>query len=86
MFDGTLDKYTGSDYTIELQEIAKPYRAKPRYAFLYPTFPRNTRKKEFDRLTKIGVFNVKYNNFQWSATTFIIPKKNCTVIFISDFN
>ena len=29
MLDGTLDKYTGSDYTIELKEDAKPYHAKP---------------------------------------------------------
>ena len=29
MFDGTLGKYTGSDYTIELKEDAKPYHAKP---------------------------------------------------------
>ena len=29
MFDGILDKYTGSDYTIELKENAKPYHAKP---------------------------------------------------------
>ena len=29
MFDGTLGKYTGSDYTIELKEDAKPYHTKP---------------------------------------------------------
>ena len=29
MFDGTLGKYTGSDYKIELLEGAKPYHAKP---------------------------------------------------------
>ena len=29
MFDGSLGKYTGSDYTIELKEDAKPYHAKP---------------------------------------------------------
>ena len=27
----------------------------------------------------------KINNSQWTAPTFIIPKKNCTVRFISDF-
>ena len=26
MFDGTLGKYTGSNYTTELKEDAKPYR------------------------------------------------------------
>ena len=29
MFDGTLGKYIGSDYTIELKEDAKPYHDKP---------------------------------------------------------
>ena len=29
MFDGTLGKYIGSDYTLELQDDAKPYNAKP---------------------------------------------------------
>ena len=29
MFDGTLGKYTSSNYTIELTEDAKPYHAKP---------------------------------------------------------
>ena len=28
IFDGTLGKYTGSDYTIELREDAKPHHAK----------------------------------------------------------
>ena len=28
-FDGTLGKYTGSNYTIELKEDAKSYHAKP---------------------------------------------------------
>ena len=29
MIYGTLGKYTGSDYTIELKEDAKPYHTKP---------------------------------------------------------
>ena len=38
MFDGTLGKYTGSDYTIELQENAKTYHVKLYHAnpFLIP--------------------------------------------------
>ena len=67
MFDGTLGKYTGSNYTIELKEDAK-------------TFP-IPNIHEVDRLIKIGVFN----NSQWAAPTFITPKINGTVRFISDF-
>ena len=29
MFDATLGNYTGSNYTIELKEDAKPYHVKP---------------------------------------------------------
>ena len=52
MFDGTLGKYTGSDYTIELNEDAKPYHAK---SFSIPKIHELTLKKEVYRLIKIGV-------------------------------
>ena len=81
MFDGTLGKYTGSDYTIELKEDAKPYHVKP---FPIPKIHELTIKKELDRLIKIGVLK-KINNSQWTVPTFIIPKKNGTVRFMSDF-
>ena len=42
-------------------------------------------KIQVDRLIKIGVLQ-KINTFQWSASPFIIPKKNGTAwSFISDF-
>ena len=47
MFDGTLGKYTGSNYTIELKEDAKP--------FSLPKIHELTLKKEVNRLIKIGV-------------------------------
>ena len=47
---GTLGKYTGSDYTIELKEDAKPYHAKP---FPIPKIHELTLKKEVNRLIKI---------------------------------
>ena len=31
MFNGTLDNYTGSDYTVEIKEDAMPCYAKPFY-------------------------------------------------------
>ena len=33
MFHGTLGRYTGSDYTIELKEDAKPDHAKPFWSY-----------------------------------------------------
>ena len=60
MFDGTLGKYTGSDYTIELKEDVKPYHAKP---FPIHKIHEPTLNKEVDRLIKI------IHNSQWA-----IPK------------
>ena len=81
MLDGTLGKYTSFDYTKELKENAKPYHTKP---FPILNIHKPTLTKEVDRLTKIGVLK-KINNSQWEAPTFIIPKNNSTVRFISDF-
>ena len=81
MFDGTLGKYTGSNYTIELEEETKPYYVKH---FPIPTNHEPNLKKEVDRLIKIEVWK-KINNSQWVASTFIVPKKNGTVKFIPDF-
>ena len=52
MFDGTLGKHTGSNFTIEFKENAKPYHAKP---FPIPKIHEPTLKKEVTRLIKIGV-------------------------------
>jgi hypothetical protein len=41
-------------------------------------------RKEVERLCKIGVLR-KINNSEWAAPTFIHPKKNGRVRFISDF-
>ena len=81
MFNGTLGKYPGSDYSRELKEDAKPYHAKP---FPIPTICEPTLRKVVDRVIKIGVLK-KINSSQWAATTFIIPKINGTVRFMSDF-
>ena len=80
-FDGTLGKYTRSDYTIDLQENTKSYHAKP---FLIPIIHEPTLKKEVDRLIEIGA-SKNNNNSQLAAPTFIIPKIYGTVRFISDF-
>ena len=61
VFDGSLGKYTGFNYTIEYQEDAKP--------FPIPIIHEPTLKKKVDWLIKIGVLK-KINNSQWAATTF----------------
>ena len=52
--------------------------------FLFLNIHKSILKKEVDRLIKIGVLK-KINISQWAAPTFIIPKINDTVRFISDF-
>ena len=81
MFDGTLGKCTGINYTIELKEDTKSYHAKP---FPIPNIHKLTLKKEVNRLVKMGVLK-KINNSQWAIPTFIILKINGKVRFISDF-
>jgi hypothetical protein len=43
-----------------------------------------TFRREVERLIKIGVLK-KVNRSEWAAPTFLIPKKDLTVRFISDF-
>ena len=81
LFDGTLGRYKGSKYNIELQDDAKPYHAKP---FPVPKVHEATLKLEIERLCKIGVLK-RVNNSQWGAPSFLIPKKDGTVRFINDF-
>ena len=45
IFDGNLGKYTGSDYTIELKDDAKPSHVKP---FPIPNIHEPTLKKEVE--------------------------------------
>ena len=72
MFDGTLGKYTGPNYTTEFKKDVKPCHAKP---FPIPKTLELNIKKEVYRLIKIGVLK-KINNSQWTAPTFIITKIN----------
>ena len=52
--------------------------------FPIPRIREETLKNEVERLIKIGVLK-RTNNSEWAAPTFIIPKENGTVRFISDF-
>ena len=77
MFDSTLGNYTGTEYIID---GAKAYHSKP---FPIPKIHKETLKTEVNRLITIGVLKRK-NNSKWEAPTYIIPKKNGIVCFISD--
>lgn len=81
LFDGTLGVWKGSGVSFELKKDAKPYHAKP---YPIPHIHENPTRKEVERLCKLGVLAPCLDS-EWGAPSFIIPKKNLTVRFLSDF-
>ena len=81
LFDGTLGEFHTNPVHLDLKEGAVPKHHKP---FPVAKIHEVTLKKELERLCKIGVLR-KCSNSVWATPTFIIPKKNGTVRFISDF-
>ena len=81
LFDGTLGSWKGEEYNIELKPGAMPYHAR---AYPIPKVHEATLRIEVERLVRIGVLK-KINRSEWAAPTFIIPKKDGSVRFISDF-
>ena len=81
LFGGTLGKWNMDPCKIELEPGAKPYHAG---AYPIPQKYYETLKKECERLCKVGVLK-RVNRSEWAAPTFIIPKKDGRVRFISDF-
>ena len=81
LFDGTVGIWRDEQYKIELKPDARPYHAR---AYPIPRAYELTLKMEVDRLVKAGILR-KVNRSEWAAPTFIIPKRNGTVRFISDF-
>jgi len=66
---------------LQLKPGAKPFHGKP---FPIPRVHKDTLRKEVERLVEIGVLK-RQPTSEWVSPTFIIPKKNKTVRFISDF-
>ena len=81
LFDGTLGHWVGEDYNIELKPDVTPYHAR---AYPIPKTYEQTLRMEVERLCKAGVLKA-VNRSEWAAPTFIIPKTDKTVRFISDF-
>ena len=81
LFNGTLGSWNEKPYDIELKLDVKPYHAR---AYPIPRVHTATLKVEIDRLCRIGVLR-KVNRSEWAAPTFIIPKKDGKVRFVSNF-
>jgi len=81
LFDGTLGNWNTEEVDLELKEGEKPHSS--RY-YPMPHIHKETFRKEVKRLISIGVLE-EVRESEWGSPTFIIPKKQGTVRFISDF-
>ncbi|KAG7345621.1 reverse transcriptase RNA-dependent DNA polymerase [Nitzschia inconspicua] len=81
LFSGELGEYKDEKVHLIIDPKVKPSRCRPY------TVPRNLMKvfkEELDRLVRIGVLE-KCGRSEWIAGTFIIPKKDGCIRWISDF-
>jgi hypothetical protein len=81
LFDGTLGDWKTKPVSFQLKEGVSPYHGQ---AFPVPKVYKETIIKEVERLCKLGVLE-RQSAFEWASPSFIIPKKDKTVCFLSDF-
>ena len=81
LFNGKLGKYKGKKIRLELRDDAQPVHCKP---FPVPQTLSEVFKKECNRLCEIDVLE-PVGATEHAYPTFIIPKKDNTVRWISDF-
>ena len=81
LFDGSLGDWKTKPVGFQLKKDGKPFHGR---AFPVPCIHLKTLKKEVKRLEKLGVIKRQADS-EWDSPTFIIPKKNKQVCFLSDF-
>ena len=81
LFDGTLGAWKTTPISFELKEGARPFHGR---AFPIPKVYKETIMKEIKRLCELGVLEWQPTS-EWAAPSFIQPKKNKTVRFLTDF-
>ena len=81
LFDGTLGAWKTAPVSFELKEGARPFHGR---AFPIPKVYKETIMKEIKRLCELGVLEWQPTS-EWAAPSFIQPKKNKTVRFLTDF-
>ena len=81
LFQGTLGEWNTAPVDLELKDGMKPPYLRP---FPVPIIHEQTLRKEIDRLIKIGVLR-KVGACENASPSFIIPKKDGTIRFVSDF-
>ncbi len=81
LFDGTLGEWKTDPVDFELVDNAKPHSQRH---YPVPHLYKETFRKELERLVKLGVLEPTQSS-EWGSPTFIIPKKDNRIRFVSDF-
>jgi hypothetical protein len=81
LFSGKLGRYPHRKVHLELREDAKPVRCRP---YPVPKHHEQVFKEELDHLCTLGVLSRGHAS-EWLTPSFIIPKKDGRVRWISDF-
>jgi hypothetical protein len=82
MFNATLGVYPHKKVHIDIDPNAKPVHSRP---CPVPQIHLKTFKKELSHLVKIGVLAAQQES-EWASPSFIIPKKDNKVCWISDLH
>jgi hypothetical protein len=81
LFDGTLGDWDTEPVSFQLKEGSTPYHGR---AYPIPPKQKATVKTEVKRLCEIGVLEWQAAS-EWASPSFIQPKKNGQVRFLTDF-
>jgi hypothetical protein len=81
LFDGTLGDWKPKPVSFQLKVGVSPYHGR---AFPVPKVHKETIIKEVERLCQLGALE-RQPASEWALPSFIIPKKDKTVRFLSDF-
>ncbi len=82
MFNGTLGVYPHKKVHIDIDPNAKPVYSRP---YPVPQIHLKTFKKELDHVVRIGVLAAQQES-EWASPSFIIPKKDSRVRWISNLH